>query len=200
MLKTRHSRGFTMIELMIGIVILAVLIATGFPAFTTYMDNSRVRSSAESFITGMQLARSEAVRRNAQVEFLLTSDEARGINVETTNLSATALNWIVRVDITATGLHEYVEGKSWFQDSGQNASATPRVTVDGTVASITFNGLGATNLGAQATFDFKNPTGGACAGASTPGPIRCLRVVVAVGGQARMCDPAVSATGDTRSC
>jgi hypothetical protein len=36
------------------------------------------------------------------------------------------------------------------------------------------------------------------------GRIRCLRVVVAVGGQARLCDPAVSAAavaaGDSRGC
>lgn len=200
MLKTSHNSGFSMIELMIGILIMAVLIATGFPAFNTYIDNNRVRSAAEGFMTGVQLARSEAVRRNGAVQFLLTTDEARGLNVETANLSPTSLSWIVRVVIPATGLHEFVEGKSWFQDSGQTATGTQRVTLDGTVSSISFNGLGSTNLAAQATFDFKNPTGGACAGASTPGPIRCLRVVVAVGGQARMCDPAVSATGDTRKC
>lgn len=200
MLNIRHSRGFSMIELMVGIVIMAVLVATGFPAFNTYMDNGRVRSAAENFMTGLQLARSEAVRRNGSVEFLLTADEARGANVETANLDATSASWMVRVLDPATGLHDFVEGKSWFQDSGQTSAATPRVTVAGTTSSIMFTGLGATTLGVQATFDFKNPTGGACAGDPTPGPIRCLRVVVAVGGQARMCDPAANAAGDTRKC
>ncbi len=186
-----------MIELMIGIVIMAVLVAAGFPAYTTYLENAKLRSAAESFMTGVQLARSEAVRRNTPVEFVLTTDEARGVNVETTNLSPTALNWIVRVVIPATGLHEFIEGKSWFQDSGQTATGTPRITIDG-VQSIKFNGLGATNnLANQATFDFKK-SGGTCA--VDGGPIRCLRVIVAVGGQARMCDPAVAASGDTRAC
>jgi type IV fimbrial biogenesis protein FimT len=196
-LKTRPSRGFSMVELMIGIVIMAVLMVLGFPAYTTYLANAKLRTSAESLMTGMQLARSEAVRRNTTVEFLLTTDEARALNLETTNLSPTSLSWMVRVPL-ANGLHEYVDGKSWFQDSGQKSTDTPAVTIDGgAISSILFNGLGATNLAAQATFDFKNPNGGACA--VDGGPMRCLRLVVAVGGQARMCDPAAP-TKDTRTC
>jgi hypothetical protein len=118
-------------------------------------------------------------------------------NKETTSYSAQALNWMVRVPL-ASGLHTFVEGKSGIQDSSQSQGSTLHVTVDGgTVAlPITFNGLGATTLATQANFNFKNLTGGACA---PGGPIRCLRVVVAVGGRARMCDPAAPAS-DTRTC
>ncbi|MCC6472780.1 MAG: hypothetical protein IT514_03450, partial [Burkholderiales bacterium] len=43
-----------------------------------------------------------------------------------------------------------------------------------------------------------NPSGGACA--ADGGPMRCLNVLVSPGGQIKMCDPAVAATGDTRRC
>ena len=63
---------------------------------------------------------------------------------------------------------------------------------------VTFNGFGATTLGAAATFAVANPAGGLCAAAG--GPMRCLNIVVSVGGQTRMCDPAVTTAGDTRRC
>jgi type IV fimbrial biogenesis protein FimT len=32
------------------------------------------------------------------------------------------------------------------------------------------------------------------------GPIRCLMVVISPGGQSKVCDPAATSVGDTRSC
>lgn len=188
-------RGFSLIELMIGLAIFAFLMGMGVPAFTTYIANAKIRSAAEVFYSGVQSARAEAVKRNASVQFILTDDLGDSTNVQTTNLSTTGKNWIIRVQDPTTLIYSYVEGKSMLSGSGQ--TSTQGVTVTGTVSSITYSGFGATNLAAAATFAFANPTGGACAPA---GPMRCLSVVVSVGGQARMCDPAVTTAGDTRKC
>lgn len=188
-------RGFSLVELMIGLAIFAFLMALGVPAFSTFIQNSKLRSAAEVFHAGVQMARAEAVRRNLPVQFLLTDDLGDQSNAQTTNLSTTGRNWIIRYQDPTTLIYQYIEGKSMISGSGQ--TSTPAVTVTGSVSSITFNGFGSTNLASSATFAFANPTGGSCA---PTGPMRCLNVVVSVGGQARMCDPAVSATGDTRKC
>lgn len=180
---------------MIGLAIFAMLMAIGLPAFTTYLANAKLRSAAEVFQAGVQAARGEAVKRNASVQFILTDDSGSSSSTQTTNLSTSGRNWIIRVQDPTTLIYSFVEGKSMAEGSGQ--TSTPSVSIAATVSSITFNGFGATNLASAATFAFTNPVGGACAPA---GEMRCLSVVVSVGGQARMCDPAVTATGDTRRC
>jgi type IV fimbrial biogenesis protein FimT len=197
MLSRRASDGFSLIELMIGIALLALLLMLGLPALGTYLQNAKLRSAAESFYSGVQMARAEAVRRNAQVEIVLTNDDPNVINRNTATLSATGKNWIIRALDPTTGLYAYIEGKSMLEGSGQ--ASAPSVQIDGGgIASVAFRGLGATTLASAATFAFTNPAGGDCAALN--GPMRCLSVVVSVGGQARMCDPAVSAAGDTRKC
>jgi type IV fimbrial biogenesis protein FimT len=71
------------------------------------------------------------------------------------------------------------------------------VAVSGSVDGITFTPLGSTTVGANATFAFTNPAGGACV--ADGGPIRCLSVAVSPGGLPRICDPMAPA-GDTRHC
>lgn len=190
------SRGFTLVELMIGLVILAFLLMMGVPAFTTFIQNSKLRSTAETFHAGIQTARAEAVKRNAQVQFILTDDAGDSSSTQTATASTTGRNWLIRVQDPTTLLWSFIEGKSAAEGSGQ--TTTPSVAVTGTASSVTFTGFGATTLGSAATFSFTNPTGGSCKSAG--GPMRCLSVVVSVGGQARMCDPAVTAAGDTRKC
>ncbi len=194
-LPVRALRGFSLVELMIGLAIFAFLMAMGVPAFTTYLQNAKLRSTVETFQAGIQTARAEAVRRNLPVQLILTDDPGDSSSVQTTNLSTTGRNWIIRVQDPTTLIFSFIEAKSSAEGSGQ--TSTPSVVVTGTDSSVTFSGFGSTTLAGTATFAFTNPVGGACAPA---GPMRCLNVVVSVGGQSRMCDPAVATVGDTRRC
>lgn len=191
-----RSRGFTLIEMMIALVVLAILLMMGMPAFAIYIQNAKLRSTAESLQAGLQTARAEAVKRNAQIEFILTTDPGNSGSVATTNLSTTGQNWLIRYQDPATLLYSFIEGKVAEEGSGQGSTTT--VVTTGTTSSITFNGFGGTTLGSAASFALTNPTGGLCKAAG--GPMRCLTIVVSVGGQVRMCDPAVTTTGDTRKC
>lgn len=197
MLNDRHSRGFSLIELIIGMAILALLLALGMPMLSTYLQNAKIRSAAENFLTGAQKARTEAVSRNAAVEFLLISSPPDVYNVNSPSLSATGPNWMIRTFNATINAYDFIQGKTMFEGAGQTQGATPAVQISSEVSTITFNGFGTTNLTESRTFGFSNPTGGACA---PGGPMRCLNVIVSVGGQVRMCDPAVTAAGDTRSC
>jgi type IV fimbrial biogenesis protein FimT len=197
----RRDQGFSMIELVIAITIMGVLLALAMPSFTSYMRDSKLRAAAESFLSGIQLARSEAVRRNAPVEFLLTSDDPTVANVGSATASATGPNWMVRT----ADLTEFIEGK--FAADGANGlrindTTSPASDDSGDpppgtlVSSIIFNGFGRTAMGADAAFKFTIPQ---VKCQTDSGPVRCLRVAVSVFGQARLCDPKVAA-GDTRRC
>jgi type IV fimbrial biogenesis protein FimT len=193
----RHA-GFSVIELMIAIVLMGILLTMGLPAFNTYLNNIKLRTAAQSFLAGIQTARGEAIRRNANVDFVLTNDNASGPNFDTVTPLATGQNWLIRTSDLTT----YVEGKSGAEGGGRSTGESSPVLINGSASTITFNGLGATTLGASATFQFTNPSGGLCASAG--GAMRCLNVVISPGGQSRICDPAVTpaqtAAGDTRGC
>src|SRR5476649_14218 len=64
-------RGFTLIELMIGLAVIGILVFVGLPEFTIMMANIQIRAAAEALTNGMQTARGEAVQRNSTVLFTL---------------------------------------------------------------------------------------------------------------------------------
>jgi type IV fimbrial biogenesis protein FimT len=195
----RIESGFTLIELMVTVSLLALLVLLAAPALSTYTQNSRLRAVSESFLASLQTARTEAIRTNQDVEFVLTTDNPVAANVGTSLQSASAGNWIVRrSEGTATPTYTFIEGKSVLEGSG--AQATSTVLVSAKVGSVdtpvvTFKSIGNTTLGAQWQVDFKSANG-ACAAA---GPIRCLRIVVSASGQIRSCDP-IATSPDSRAC
>lgn len=66
------QRGVTMMEVMASVAIIAIVMAIGIPNLSNWVQNTQVRSSAESVLTGLQLARAEAVRQNTKTRFQLT--------------------------------------------------------------------------------------------------------------------------------
>lgn len=203
MLKSSRQSGASLVELLIGLGIMALLLLFGVPQFTVFMNNARLRSTAESLATGINLARAEAVKRNNRVEFVLTNEEPIAALVNALPASTSGINWVVRERVSA-GSYTFIEGKDGSEGSGQ-VEATP-VTISSTSADatyagiLTFTGFGALTTGQSVQFQITNPSGGNCAHASTPGPMRCLTINVAPGGQVRVCDPKVTDTKDTRIC
>jgi type IV fimbrial biogenesis protein FimT len=61
------ARGFTLIELMVVVAIAAVLLAIGVPSFKSFIEGQRVKTAASDFATAAVFARSEAIKRNAEV-------------------------------------------------------------------------------------------------------------------------------------
>ena len=65
--------GFTLIELAIALAIAALLMMLAMPSFSAFLRNSEIRSTTESIVNGLRVARSEAVRRNQTVSFTLVA-------------------------------------------------------------------------------------------------------------------------------
>jgi len=71
----RRAAGFTMVELMIVVTIVAILGAIAMPTMRSVVENSRIRAAGESIQSGLAQARAEAVRLNTQVEFVLQATD-----------------------------------------------------------------------------------------------------------------------------
>ena len=76
-------RGFTLIELMAALAILALLLLLGMPSFITFLRNSEIRSTSESIINGLRTASAEATRLNSRVAFTLGPGASWKINAIT---------------------------------------------------------------------------------------------------------------------
>lgn len=65
--RASQQRGFTLIELMIGVVVIAVLIALALPNFRETSIRTKVASNTNDLIGAISLARLEAVKRGVPV-------------------------------------------------------------------------------------------------------------------------------------
>lgn len=72
----RTSTGFTLIELLMAMVIAAILMTLGVPAFNDTLRNNRLTTQANHLITSLNLARSEAVKRRSDITVCSSSDQA----------------------------------------------------------------------------------------------------------------------------
>ncbi|MCK7574700.1 MAG: prepilin-type N-terminal cleavage/methylation domain-containing protein [Chromatiales bacterium] len=63
---SRDQRGFTLLEAMSRMAILAILVGIGAPSFRATMERSRVTTIANDFLYHLQLARSEAVEAQSR--------------------------------------------------------------------------------------------------------------------------------------
>ena len=70
----RRARGFTLIELMIVLVILAVILTVAVPGFSQLTLTTRLKSYANEILSSVYLARSEAIKRGVPVTLCVSTD------------------------------------------------------------------------------------------------------------------------------
>jgi type IV fimbrial biogenesis protein FimT len=70
----RKQQGLTLIELMVTLAVAIILITVGMPMFTGMAANNRATTQANTFLSALKLARSEAVKRATEVSVCAVAD------------------------------------------------------------------------------------------------------------------------------
>jgi prepilin-type N-terminal cleavage/methylation domain-containing protein len=68
----KSVKGFSVIEMMFAVALTGVLLGIATPMLKQPIQNYRIKTQAESVLTGLKLARSTAVQRNENIRFELT--------------------------------------------------------------------------------------------------------------------------------
>ena len=188
---------------------MGILFIMGVPSFKSWIQNTQIRTATEAIQNGLELARAEAVRRNTQVRFQLTSSVDNSCA-----LTTASGNWVVSLD-DPSGLCGNAKLNEAFPIDDAANNPAPRIlqirqggegSANAVVASqevgggahiydgsITFNGIGrvstaSVTAGDNVQIDITNPViGGNCVSAG--GPMRCLRIAISSGGLIRSCNP-----------
>jgi len=167
----RKSAGMTLVELLMVLVVVGILVAVALPSMRVHLANSDIRGVADELRSGLELARTEAIRRNTSVQF----------------------------QRDGTGWTIVVPGADAGQDLlvARRATRQAQVAVTADIDTISFSGSGwTTPFGRSMSINLQAPEISAC---RPQGGVYCLNVVVAAGGLVRSCDPAAQA-GTPTAC
>lgn len=122
---TTKSQGFTLIELMVTISVLAILVTIGMPNLQRFIQNSRLQSQSASLVGDLNYARAEAVRLGSPVAVCASIDGATcsGAGVWETG-------WVVFNDRNSNNV----------VDAGELLRATPALGGGNTLRAAGFGG------------------------------------------------------------
>lgn len=179
--SVRVQHGFNLVEMVVVTAVLAILVTIAVPNFAQMIQNGRIRTAAESIQNGLQLARAEAVKRNATVKFQLNVVDS---------------GWVV---CEVAGVADDCPGEELIQERPASEGATSEVTITVVPAgnsAVVFTGMGlidpASNPFTQVNVDMSSAV-------MSPDDSRDLRILLGAGGSIRMCDPNRD-SGDPRAC
>jgi type IV fimbrial biogenesis protein FimT len=184
MTARRRTLGFTLVEAMVSVSIVAVLALLGVPALSDTVNARRVQGAAQSLAATLRTAQGEAIRRNRSVEVIFTNAEPVAASVvgAAPVVASAARGWMARV-VAPAGPADFVTGTALAGDFAAIA------LVNGTLASVGFTP-------SARPVDFSAGPGLAAPlaaplvvriGMAGTARVRC--VSISSGGSVRVCDP-----------
>jgi type IV fimbrial biogenesis protein FimT len=169
--------GFTLIELMVTLAVMAILLVAGVPSFVDFFDKNRVRGAADGVISLIGNARAEAVKNDLDVNIAMTGSGTAwcvGANSAIPPSGGSAAGPASPCDCT-----DAAQCRVGGQRSVVETGAYPDVRVGTLPAALTFD----SNLGAI------TPLGARSVTLTSPRGRYDLAVEVNALGQARLCVP-----------
>lgn len=73
-MKNQTHQGFTLLEALITIAIAAIILVLAVPSYRDVLERNRVREAVESLSADIKLARTEAIKRSADVTLSVDND------------------------------------------------------------------------------------------------------------------------------
>lgn len=142
-----NARGFTLLELMTAVTVLAVLLGLAVPSFREVSRNNRVTAAQNDLVTAFTYARSEALRLSQPVSVCATEDAATCSGAENW-----ATGWIAFIDSGAT------PGEVDEEDANERvlqawAATNTSMTLAGSTPYVQYGPTGMTIGAAAETFD-----------------------------------------------
>jgi type IV fimbrial biogenesis protein FimT len=197
-----RAGGFTLMELVVTIAIMAMLLLAISPSLASWMVNLHIRNAASALEQGLQRARQEAIRRNQSVGFWLVSASSSDSNVldASCELSSSSGSWVVSVktpagncaalpSVTTTPM---LVASHAVGDGGSNVSVLAVDSSGAAASSVIFDGTGSvSNTSPISKIDVT--------ATSNASNYRSLCVELSGIGAVRLCDPAL-ASDDPRAC
>lgn len=98
----RPGSGFTLIELIVAIAVLAVMVALAVPSFTSLINGNRLTANSNELVASLQLAKMESLRRNLRVAVCESSDGASCTDGDEWS------QWITIADADRNGAYDQV--------------------------------------------------------------------------------------------
>lgn len=193
-----NQRGLNLIEMMITIAIASVVFMLAVPSFQAMLAGNRTKAAAESIMSGLRMAKSEAIKRNMPMRFQLVSTLENDCVYSTTS----ALWVVTQTDQSATGDVEGNCGKTSTDATNPIAFKSqggtfPKVDINSNGASVvTFNTLGLVlpNMESSDSLTQVDVT-------STVADVTPWRVIVSSGGSLRLCNAGADiAAGSPLKC
>jgi type IV fimbrial biogenesis protein FimT len=135
----RTSRGFTLIELMVSIAVLAILLGIAAPSFRSMTATSDLRGVSNELITTLAQARSEAIKRGGRVTVCMSADGAACIAT-----GGWEQGWIMFNDDTHSGTTAVI-------DTGETVlrvfpSTSSNIVINGNMTYVSYSADGLSRL------------------------------------------------------
>lgn len=102
---SRHQ-GFTLIELMVTVIVMAIILTVAIPSFEATINSNRLTAAANEMLTSLQVARLEAIRRNKRIALCFSSNANTANPTCAPDSASDANGWITFVDLNKNGVYD----------------------------------------------------------------------------------------------
>jgi type IV fimbrial biogenesis protein FimT len=204
---SEHEKGFSLLELLIILAIVGILMALTMPSMGTLVAEAQAKTKADAIVSGLQLARAEAFKRNAAVTIQYTPGVSNAFTTGAYTIGCSQTIYVStsdKPDCPRNIRTAPVEG------SPLQLSIAP-VPANGYQPATTFDGFGnlmssnpdAANTLSVTNIDVEPPANllfGVCTQASNGHSACKVRVIVSGSGGVRTCYPSKTGTSSPLAC